>query len=116
MRLQMCGRFARWFAASWLLLSVAAAQAVGQASTGAIVGTVRDSSGAVLPGVTITIRNEGTNATRDVVTGESGDYSAPLLPPGNYELTADLTGFGRRVAKSIKLEVNQTVRMDFALT
>src|ERR1700730_3381837 len=87
----------------------------GQASTGAIVGTVRDGSGAVLPGVAITIRNEGTNIARDVLTSASGDYSAPLLPPGSYEVSADLAGFGRRVARNVQLQVNQTVRMDFAL-
>src|SRR5256885_4246544 len=98
-----------------LVLLLNAASTFGQSSTGTIVGTIRDSSGAVLPGVTVTIRNEGTNATRDVVTGASGDYSAPLLPPGNYELTADLAGFGKKVAKNIKLEVNQTIRMEFTL-
>jgi hypothetical protein len=115
MRSHLHAALASRTAVSLLLLVGTAALAFGQASTGAIVGTVRDSSGAVLPGVTVTIRNEGTNATRDVVTGASGDYSAPLLPPGNYEIAADLAGFGKKVAKNIKLEVNQTIRMEFTL-
>ena len=102
-------------AAFGLTLLLNAPHVFGQASTGAIVGTVRDSSGGVLPGVSVTIRNEGTNATRAVVTGASGDYSAPLLQPGSYEVTTDLAGFGKKVAKNIQLQVNQTVRMDFAL-
>src|SRR5205823_1318425 len=76
---------------------------------------IRDSSGGVLPGVSVTIRNEGTNVSRDVITGVSGDYSAPLLPPGSYEASAELAGFGKKVARNIELQVNQTVRMDFTL-
>src|ERR687885_2427472 len=81
-----------------------AATLFAQSSTGTIVGTIRDSSGAVLPGVSVTIRNEGTNASRDVVTGASGDFSAPLLPPGSYEVAAELTGFGKKVARNIELQ------------
>ena len=92
-----------------------AAALFGQSSTGTIVGTIRDSSGGVLPGVSVTIRNEGTNVSRDVITGVSGDYSAPLLPPGSYEVSAELAGFGKKVARNIELQVNQTVRMDFTL-
>jgi hypothetical protein len=88
----------------------------GQANTGAIVGTVHDGSGAVLPGVSITIKNEGTNVARAVVTTASGDYSAPLLPPGNYELSAELQGFEKVVFRNVQLQVNQTVRMNFVLT
>jgi hypothetical protein len=87
----------------------------GQANTGAIVGTVHDDSGGVMPGVTITIRNEGTNVSRTVVTTASGDYSAPLLPPGNYEITAELQGFDKTVLRNVQLQVNQTVRMNVVL-
>src|ERR671918_313521 len=88
----------------------------GQANTGAIVGTVSDASGAVMAGVPITIRNEGTNIGRTVVTGASGDYSAPLLPPGNYEVSATVQGFDRMVSRNVQLQVNQTVRQNFVLT
>src|SRR5438067_641199 len=98
-----------------LTLLLHAAALFGQSSTGTIVGTIRDSSGGVLPGVSVTIRNEGTNVSRDVITGVSGDYSAPLLPPGSYEASAELAGFGKKVARNIELQVNQTVRMDFTL-
>jgi hypothetical protein len=88
----------------------------GQANTGAIVGTVHDASGAVMAGVSVTIRNEGTNIGRTVLTSASGDYSAPLLPPGSYEVSADVAGFNKAVFRNVQLQVNQTVRMDFALT
>lgn len=88
----------------------------GQASTGAIVGTIHDASGGVLPGVTVTIRNEGTNTVRDAVTSARGDYSVQLLPPGAYQIEAELTGFVKNVVRSVQVQVNQTVRMDFSLT
>jgi Carboxypeptidase regulatory-like domain/TonB dependent receptor len=99
-----------------VLLLLNPAAVCGQANTGAIVGTVHDGSGGVLSGVTITIRNEGTNVTRTVVTTASGDYSAPLLPPGNYEVTAELQGFDNSVLRNVQLQVNQTVRINVALT
>ncbi len=99
-----------------LMVLLDSAAAFGQANTGSIVGTVHDGSGAVLPGVTVTIRNEGTNVGRTVVTTASGDYSAPLLPPGNYGITAELQGFDRAVFRNVQLQVNQTVRMNMVLT
>ncbi|MCC7125371.1 MAG: TonB-dependent receptor [Acidobacteria bacterium] len=98
-----------------LLDFVAVGLAFAQANTGTIVGTVHDGSGGVLPAVTITIRNEGTNASRTVVTTLSGDYSAPLLPPGSYEVVAELDGFEKAVFSRVQLQVNQTVRINVAL-
>jgi hypothetical protein len=103
-------------ASVFLLVSLLGPVSVfGQANTGAIVGTVRDASGAVMPGVSVTIRNEGTNSARTVVTSESGDYSAPLLPPGSYEVSAEIQGFNKAVFRNVQLQVNQTVRMDVGL-
>src|SRR5947208_13441533 len=87
-----------------------------QANTGTIVGTVRDSGGAVLASAPIKIRNEETNISRTVVTGAGGDYSVPLLPPGIYEVSAAVQGFSEAVFRNVELQVNQTVRMDFTLT
>jgi hypothetical protein len=106
---------ARAYAASVLLVVLLEAAAFGQANTGSIVGTVHDGSGGVLPAVTITIRNEGTNASRTVVSTASGDYSAPLLPPGSYEIVAELDGFEKAVFSKVQVQVNQTVRMNVAL-
>ena len=98
------------------MLLLGAVSAFGQANTGALVGTVRDGSGAVMLGVSVTIRNEGTNISRTVVSSASGDYSAPLLQPGGYEVSADVMGFSKAIFRSVQLQVNQTVRMDFVLT
>ncbi|PYR22013.1 MAG: hypothetical protein DMF98_21045 [Acidobacteria bacterium] len=99
-----------------LMVVLASVSLLAQANTGTIVGTVHDSSGAVLASAPITIRNEETNISRTVVTSASGDYSAPLLPPGSYEVSATAAGFNEAVFRNIRLQVNQTVRMDFNLT
>src|SRR6266568_2516582 len=106
-----------WSAVAFvLMLLLASVSLFAQANTGAIVGTVHDSSGGVLASVPITIRNEETNISRTVVTSASGDFSAPLLPPGSYEVSAAVAGFNEAVFRNVQLQVNQTVRMDFNLT
>jgi hypothetical protein len=70
-----------------------AATAAAQSVTGSIQGTVVDQSGAVLPGVTVTVTNTATGAARRSVTDAAGLFSAELLPVGPYDLSADLSGF-----------------------
>ncbi|HVL03084.1 MAG TPA: carboxypeptidase-like regulatory domain-containing protein, partial [Acidimicrobiales bacterium] len=65
----------------------------GQATTGELTGRVVDTSGDVVPGVTVTMRNEDTGLVRSVVTNESGDYLFVLMPPGRYTVEAELSGF-----------------------
>ena len=69
------------------------ALAQSQAANGAIEGTVSDSSGGVLPGVTVTVTNLDTGDERAVVTNEKGLYRAPLLTLGTYRVVAELQGF-----------------------
>jgi len=83
--------------------------------TGTIVGTVSDPSEAVIPKAQVTVRNQGTNATRVVLTNDAGDFSVPLLPPGVYEVTAEKASFRLSVHSDINLNVDQTVRADFVL-
>ena len=66
-----------------------------QAINGTIEGTVKDASGAVLPGVTITVTNTDTGSQRVVVTNESGVFRAPLLQLGRFTVTAELAGFSK---------------------
>ena len=94
-------------------LAVWPATAVGP--TGTIVGTVVDPSEAVIPKSRVTVRNQGTNAIREVLTDDDGDFSVPLLSPGVYEVTAESTGFRRSVYSDVILHVDQTVRVDFEL-
>ncbi|HEU4786189.1 MAG TPA: carboxypeptidase-like regulatory domain-containing protein, partial [Gemmatimonadaceae bacterium] len=106
----------RFFA--FLLVALAAsgpAFAQSQAINGTIEGTVVDSSGAVLPGVTVTITNTDTGATRSVVTNESGVYRAPLLSLGTYRVTAELAGFKSFEQKGITLAAGQVAVINVTL-
>lgn len=89
---------------------------VSKAQTnGTIVGTVTDSVGAVLPNAAISATNTATNAVRTVNTDEEGNYTFSNLPIGNYQISAELTGFKRSVLNPIQLVVNQTARLDIRL-
>src|SRR5581483_2530256 len=91
-----------------LLLTPTWARAQSQAANGSIEGTVVDSSGAALPGVTVTVTGVDTGASRTVVTNENGVYRAPLLPLGGYKLAAELSGFKKFEQKGITLNAGQT--------
>jgi Carboxypeptidase regulatory-like domain/TonB-dependent Receptor Plug Domain len=89
--------------------------AQSQATTGVIEGTVSDSSGAVLPGATVTLTNTGTNFTRALVTDADGRYRGLLLPLGTYRLTVSLTGFSNYEQEGIELVVGQTANIPVVL-
>ena len=80
-----------------------------------IQGSVTDASGAVLPGVRIVVRNVATAASWDKVTDPSGRYQLPLLPPGEYEVRAELSNFRPAVRRGIHLAVGQAAVVDLAL-
>jgi hypothetical protein len=65
--------------------------------TGTILGVARDATGAVLPGVTVTLRNTDTGATRNVMTSETGAYRARALAVGHYEISAEPPGFSTAI-------------------
>jgi len=93
-------------AAATLLLTVAVT-ATAQQNTGTILGVVKDSSGAVVPGASITILNEETSLTRTVITGENGAFRAPALPVGRYTVRVELAGFRAQAQRGLVLEVAQ---------
>jgi hypothetical protein len=97
------------------LLATSARALAAQTVTGTIQGTITDTSGAVLPGVTVTIRNMDTGAERTVVTNESGIYTAPLVQIGRYTVTAALSGFGTVAREGIRVTLNTTSVVDFKL-
>lgn len=99
-----------------LLLCISSAFSQSQVSSADLKGTVTDASGAVLPGVSITITDTDKGTVRQVVTGERGQYLAPLLPPApNYEGKAELSGFATQIKKGITLNVGQSVIIDFKM-
>ena len=75
------------------LIALGSCAVFGQVSTAAISGVVRDASGAVVPGVTVTVKHVESGLTRTAVTNETGSYTVQLLPVGAYEITTDLPGF-----------------------
>ena len=81
---------------------------------GTITGEVKDSSGAIIPGVTVTATNTATNATREGQSNPVGAYSFPALPPGRYTVRAELQGF-QTATRTAELHVEQTLRLDFSL-
>src|SRR4030095_7036188 len=95
-------RFREFLFCALMVLVSAAAWAQGTAQ---ITGTVKDASGAVLPGVTVTVTQTGTGFTRTVVTGDSGTYALPDLPTGPCKLEAMLQGFSTYSRTGIVLQV-----------
>jgi outer membrane receptor protein involved in Fe transport len=109
-------QLARVFVGVVLTASLAWATAVAaQDVGGSIQGVINDSTGAALPGVNIVIRNVATGASRELVTDASGRYLAPLLPPGEYELTASLQGFQTLERRGITLVVGQVAVVNVEL-
>ena len=88
---------------------------LAQVATGSIVGTVLDTSGQVVPGAQVTIRNVNRNTSTSVVTDQSGAYTAPFLVPGTYEVHVALQGFKAWVRAGIVLQVNDRLRIDASL-
>ncbi len=89
------------------LLLAASAAAQGQSINGTIEGTVTDESGGSLPGVSVTVANTDTGASRTVVTNEAGVYRAILLSLGSYRVTAELQGFRRYEQTGLNLSAGQ---------
>src|SRR5947209_8191498 len=88
---------------------------LGQTSTATIVGVVRDATGALVPGVSITVKHVDSGLTRAVLTGENGGYTVPLLPVGPYEITTNMPGFKQAVRRGINLAVGQEAVVDLTL-
>jgi carboxypeptidase family protein len=99
-----------------VLLIVATGKLFGQAgATGTILGTVSDSTGAVLPNVKVTVTNTETGVAFRTVTSSAGDFNAPSLNPGTYSVSAESPGFEKSKTNAFTLQVDQKVRIDLAL-
>ena len=106
-------RMASGFSVVFIFLFVVAGFA--QVNTGTISGTVRDETGAVIPGVTVTVTNLETGNRRTVVTGDQGRFQAPNLAVGNYELEARKEGFRAEIRRGIQLTVGRQAAVNFEL-
>src|SRR6516165_9257392 len=98
-----------------LALLVMVVTAMGQTTTGIITGLVTDSGGAIDPGSAVTLTNMDTSQVRKQLTNETGAYSFPALPPGNYRLELEHAGFKRFVQEPVEVRVQQTVAINVTL-
>src|SRR5215470_9060264 len=89
--------------------------AVAQRTTATFAGIVTDPSSAVLPGATVQLINEGTNAVTEKITGETGEFLFDYVPVGTYTLKISLPGFRTFESKSIPLGAAQNVRRTYTL-
>ena len=95
-----------------LFCSLGSAQDV----TGKIAGVVTDPSGAAIPGAKVTVTNSGTKASKDTTTDSNGFYQVTQLPVGEYQVSAEASGFSKVVANGRNpLDINQTLRVDLKL-
>ena len=97
------------------VMAVLAAAGFAQQTTATVTGTVTDPTGALVPGVTITVTNLATNGVRETKSDETGSYTLPFLPAGEYSVTAGAPGFQTQKIDRVTLQVQQTARVDLQL-
>ena len=93
---------------------IASVTAIAQ-TTGRIIGQVSDPSGALVPGVTVTVVNEQTGASRAAETSKSGEFVLPEIPVGNYRIEFQSKGFKKSIRRNIVLQLNQVVTVNQVL-
>src|SRR5438093_5540161 len=98
-----------------LLIALQPCLAFAQTATATIVGVVKDTSGALIPGATITVKHTDTGQTRTAISSDSGSYNVALLPVGAYEITTTMPGFKQQVRTGINLVISQEAVIDRTL-
>ena len=101
-----------WITASLMALSLGS---WAQSGRGRVSGTVHDSSGAVVPGVKLTVTNTATNENTTLESGASGDYAAPEVSVGTYDVRAEKEGFTQAEVKNVMVNAGETERVDVTL-
>ena len=101
-----------WCVLCMVVLSVLPAVAQTQAG---ISGVIHDPTGAVIPGVTVTVTNPATNFVRTAISNEAGVYNFPALQPGRYNIKVELPGFRTITQSDVELQIQQSARIDFTL-
>jgi len=111
-------RFRSGFGIGFLALTFSAvlsASATAQVDTGSMTGTVKDQSGAIVPGATVTITHEGQGLTLTSVTREDGTYIFTPIRTGAYRIDVELQGFKKEARRGITVGIQEQVRSDFVL-
>ena len=102
-----------------LVLAISAlisGSAYAQTTSGDLVGTIKDNTGSLIPGATVTITDEATGVSSKVVAGSSGEFRAANLPAGSYDLVVDASGFQKYDLKHFGIELNKTSTATIVLT
>ncbi len=99
-----------------LIIGFALTASISWGQDAAIQGVVTDSTGAVIPGATVTVANLDTGIAKSVTANEVGFYTVPLLRQGRYSVTCDSEGLAPQERSELRLEVGQTARIDFELS
>src|SRR5256885_17169301 len=97
-----------------VLILVGASSAYGQIDTGSILGTVSDSSGARINGATVTLVNEGTNATLSTTSGDDGGYKFTPGGIGSYKITVTMQGVQTATTQGVTVNVGPNVAGDLS--
>ncbi len=98
-----------------VVLVLLSSVALGQRTTANVYGLVKDTSGAVVPGITVALTNELTGVEQKVTTNESGEFSASFLPLGRYTLTVSAQGFKTFIQRGLELTAGQQIRYPVTL-
>ena len=101
--------------AAMALIAVTAGTAAAQGGAGVISGVAKDTQGGVLPGVTVTLRNQASGVTRTAVTEGDGSYRFPALNPGRYTITAELPGFSTVEVTNIDITIGLGLTQNFGM-
>ena len=96
-------------------LCLSVTPAISQVLYGSVVGVVKDSQGATVPGATVTIVNKETNLTRDTISNSEGAFSLINVPPGTYDVKFSLQGFREGVRANVPVTIGQISRVDASL-
>jgi hypothetical protein len=104
-----------WYGCVFLLLFALSASGVSAQSTASISGQVKDSSGGVMPGVSVVVKNDTTGATQESTTDADGRYQVSALGAGAYTVTASLSGFKTAVQKSVRVAPGEPVTITLTL-
>ena len=101
--------------AAIVAILASAPSAFAQFDTASVLGTVRDSTGAVVPGATVTLKNVSTGILANTVSDDKGDYQFQNVRIGSYTVRAELQGFSAAEAEDVQVTVNARLRVDLAL-
>src|SRR5207248_1492914 len=110
------GLMLRRFCICVLLACFSVSIAPGQTSFGSIVGSITDSTGAIMPNVQLALTNLATNTKLTTVSNQAGIFAFLNVPPGEYKIEAEQAGFKHFVRQPVAVQVQQTYQVDIQLT